>query len=180
MILWNKFFHCCCKQSALFSGLLVIIQHHPVKLYHIALAFAVLCQQTHSVNPSSQQLCPHKRTFSHIAGISLLQFLLQSGLTLCQARFVHSLSGNAAEKFPPAGGMGDWGFPQQARLSYKCYACANAATGGVGISKVPIILLMRKSAMKCGRWRMRYRLTSPIRGSGCVFAPWERLCAVAA
>ena len=26
---------------------------------------------------------------------------------------------------------------------------------------------MRKSAMKCGRWRMRYRLTSPIRGSGC-------------
>ena len=23
-------------------------------------------------------------------------------------------------------------------------------------------------------------LTSPIRGSGCVFAPWERLCAVAA
>ena len=47
-------------------------------------------------------------------------------------------------------------------------------------SKVPIILLMRKSAMKCGRWRMRYRLTSPIRGSGCVFAPWERLCAVAA
>ena len=38
----------------------------------------------------------------------------------------------------------------------------------------------RKSAMKCGRWRMRYRSTSPIRGSGCVFAPWERLCAVAA
>ena len=114
MILWNKFFHCCCKQSALFSGLLVIIQHHPVKLYHIALAFAVLSQQTHSVNPSSQQLCPHKRTFSHIAGISLLQFLLQSGLTLCQARFVHSLSGNAAEKFPPTGGMGDWGLPQQA------------------------------------------------------------------
>ena len=87
---------------------------------------------------------------------------------------------NSAEKFPPAGGMGDWGEPQQARLSYKCYACVNAATGGVGISKVPIILLMRKSAMKCGRWRMRYRLTSPIRGSGCVFAPWERLCAVAA
>ena len=25
---------------------------------------------------------------------------------------------------------------------------------------------MRKSAMKYGRWRMRYRLTSPIRGSG--------------
>ena len=91
-----------------------------------------------------------------------------------------SPSGNVAEKFPPAGGMGDWGEPQQARLSYKCYACVNAATGGVGISKVPIILLMRKSAMKCGRWRMRYRLTSPIRGSGCVFAPWERLCAVAA
>ncbi len=59
--------------------------------------------------------------------------------------------------------MGDWGLPQQARLSYKRYACVNAATGGVGISKVPIILLMRKSAMKCGRWRMRYRLTSPIR-----------------
>ena len=39
--------------------------------------------------------------------------------------FLHSLSGNAAEKFPPAGGMGDWGFPQQARLSYKCYACVN-------------------------------------------------------
>ena len=34
-------------------------------------------------------------------------------------------------------------------------------------SKVPIILLMRKSAMKCGRWQMRCRSTSPIRGSGC-------------
>ena len=42
------------------------------------------------------------------------------------------LSGNAAEKFPPAGGMGDWGLPQQARLSYKRYACASAAHGGVG------------------------------------------------
>ena len=36
----------------------------------------------------------------------------------------------SAEKFPPAGGMGDWEFPQQARLSYKRYACANAAYGG--------------------------------------------------
>ena len=26
--------------------------------------------------------------------------------------------------------MGDWGEPQQARLSYKRYACVNAATGG--------------------------------------------------
>ena len=99
---------------------------------------------------------------------------------LAKPDFTYLHSGNAAERFPPAGGMGDWGLPQQARLSYKRYACVNAATGGVGISKVPIILLMRKSAMKCGRWRMRYRLTSPIRGSGCVFAPWERLCAVAA
>ena len=29
--------------------------------------------------------------------------------------------------------MGDWGKPQQARLSYKCYACANAAIGGVAL-----------------------------------------------
>ena len=36
--------------------------------------------------------------------------------------------------------------------------------------KVPIIPLMRKSAMKCGRWPMKYRLTSPIRGSGCGWA----------
>ena len=28
--------------------------------------------------------------------------------------FICSLPGNAAEKFPPAGGMGDWGLPQQA------------------------------------------------------------------
>ena len=41
------------------------------------------------------------------------------------------LSGNAAERFPPAGGMGDWGLPQQARLSYKRYACASVAQGGV-------------------------------------------------
>ena len=54
------------------------------------------------------------------------------------------------------------------------------ADRGYIAGRVLIILLMRKSAMKCGRWRMRYRLTSPIRGSGCVFAPWERLCAVAA
>jgi len=49
---------------------------------------------------------------------------------MSRTRFLHSLSGNAAEKFPPAGGMGDWGFPQQARLSYKRYACVNAAIGG--------------------------------------------------
>ena len=44
--------------------------------------------------------------------------------------FICSLPGNAAEKFLPAGGMGDWGLPQQARLSYKRYACVNAAIGG--------------------------------------------------
>lgn len=49
---------------------------------------------------------------------------------MSRTRFLHSLSGNAAEKFPPAGGMGDWGLPQQARLSYKCYACVNAASYG--------------------------------------------------
>ena len=70
---------------------------------------------------------------------------------LAKPDFTYLHSGNSAEKFPPAGGIGDWGKPQQARLSYKRYACVNAATGGVGISKVPIILLMRKSAMKCGR-----------------------------
>ena len=53
---------------------------------------------------------------------------------MSRTRFLHSLSGNAAEKFPPAGGMGDWGEPQQARLSYKRYACASAASGGVGCS----------------------------------------------
>jgi len=116
----------------------------------------------------------------HAASI-FMSFPFKAGFgNLAKPDFTYLHSGNSAEKFPPAGGMGDWGEPQQARLSYKCYACVNAATGGVGISKVPIILLMRKSAMKCGRWRMRYRLTSPIRGSGCVFAPWERLCAVAA
>ena len=30
--------------------------------------------------------------------------------------------------------MGDWGEPQQARLSYKRYACVHAAAGGVDIS----------------------------------------------
>ena len=45
-----------------------------------------------------------------------------------------SPSGNVAEKFPPAGGMVDWGFPQQAHLSYKCYACAIAAEGGGGLA----------------------------------------------
>ena len=86
-----------------------------------------------------------------------MSFPFKAGFgNLAKPDFTYLLSGNSAEKFPPAGGMGDWGEPQQARLSYKCYACVNAATGGVGISKVPIILLMRKSAMKCGRWRMRY------------------------
>ena len=69
---------------------------------------------------------------------------------------------------PARGRHGGLGFtPASSILTSKCDACVNAATGGVGISKVPIILLMRKSAMKCGRWRMRYRLKSPIRGSGC-------------
>ena len=34
------------------------------------------------------------------------------------------------------------------------------------IFKGPIILLMRKSAMKYGRWWMKYHLTYPIRGNG--------------
>lgn len=51
---------------------------------------------------------------------------------LAKPDFTYLHSGNSAEKFPPAGGMGDWGEPQQARLSYKCYACVNAATGGRG------------------------------------------------
>mgnify|MGYP001041177426 CR=1 FL=1 len=40
-------------------------------------------------------------------------------------------------------------------------------------SRVLIILLMRKSAMKYGRCRMKYRLTSPIRGSGCGWATYR-------
>lgn len=44
-----------------------------------------------------------------------------------------SSSGNVAEKFPPAGGMGDWGFPQQAHLSYKRYACAGESKPGMGV-----------------------------------------------
>ena len=53
---------------------------------------------------------------------------------LAKPDFTYLHSGNSAEKFPPAGGMGDWGEPQQARLSYKRYACASAAHGGVGCS----------------------------------------------
>ena len=52
---------------------------------------------------------------------------------MSRTRFLHSLSGNAAEKFPPAGGMGDWGLPQQARLSYKCYACASESEPSMGV-----------------------------------------------
>ena len=44
-----------------------------------------------------------------------------------------SPSGNVAEKFPPAGGMGDWGFPQQVYLSYKRYACASESKPGMGV-----------------------------------------------
>ena len=44
-----------------------------------------------------------------------------------------SPSGNVAEKFPPAGGMGDWGFPQQAHLSYKRYACASESKPDMGV-----------------------------------------------
>ena len=52
---------------------------------------------------------------------------------MAEPDFASSPSGNVAEKYPPAGGMGDWGLPQQARLSYKRYACVNAAIGGVGL-----------------------------------------------
>ena len=51
---------------------------------------------------------------------------------MAEPDFASSPSGNVAEKYPPAGGMGDWGLPQQARLSYKCYACNCAAYGGRG------------------------------------------------
>ena len=44
-----------------------------------------------------------------------------------------SPSGNVAEKFPPTDGMGDWGFLQQAHLSYKRYACASESKPGMGV-----------------------------------------------
>ena len=60
-----------------------------------------------------------------------MSFPFKAGFgNLAKPDFTYLHSGNSAEKFPPAGGMGDWGEPQQARLSYKCYACVNAATGG--------------------------------------------------
>lgn len=51
---------------------------------------------------------------------------------MAEPDFASSPFGNVAEKYPPAGGMGDWGLPQQARLSYKRYACNCAAYGGRG------------------------------------------------
>ena len=42
--------------------------------------------------------------------------------------------GSPAADFPPAGGIGVRGFPLQAHLSYKCYACAIAAEGGGGLA----------------------------------------------
>jgi len=51
---------------------------------------------------------------------------------MAEPDFASSPSGNVAEKYPPAGGMGGWGLPQQARLSYKRYACNCAAYGGRG------------------------------------------------
>ena len=91
----------------------------------------------------------------------------------CQTRFHILTFRQFCRKVPACRRHWGLGLPQQARLSYKRYACANAAKGGVGVSKVPIILLMRKSAMKCGRWRMSCRSTSLIHGSGRAFAPWE-------
>ena len=62
-----------------------------------------------------------------------MSFPFKAGFgNLAKPDFTYLHSGNSAEKFPPAGGMGDWGEPQQARLSYKRYACASAAHGGVG------------------------------------------------
>ena len=57
-----------------------------------------------------------------------MNFPIKTGFgNLARPDFAHLHSGRSAEKFPPVGGMGDWGEPQQARLSYKCYACVNAA-----------------------------------------------------
>ena len=55
-----------------------------------------------------------------------MNFPIKTGFgNLARPDFAHLHSGRFAEKFPPVGGMGDWGEPQQARLSYKCYACDN-------------------------------------------------------
>ena len=63
-----------------------------------------------------------------------MSFPFKAGFgNLAKPDFTYLHSGNSAEKFPPAGGMGDWGKPQQARLSYKCYACANAAGSGESV-----------------------------------------------
>ena len=64
-----------------------------------------------------------------------MSFPFKAGFgNLAKPDFTYLHSGNSAEKFPPAGGMRDWGEPQQARLSYKCYACAIAAEGGGGLA----------------------------------------------
>ena len=55
--------------------------------------------------------------------------------TMCSL-FVRSRSfpRSLPQNFPPAGGIGDWGKPQQARLSYKRYACASAATAALAFA----------------------------------------------
>ena len=63
-----------------------------------------------------------------------MSFPFKAGFgNLAKPDFTYLHSGNSAEKFPPAGGMGDWGEPQQARLSYKCYACASESKPGMGV-----------------------------------------------
>ena len=64
-----------------------------------------------------------------------MSFPFKAGFgNLAKPDFTYLHSGNSAEKFPPAGGMGDWGEPQQARLSYKRYACASAATAALAFA----------------------------------------------
>ena len=73
--------------------------------------------------PETAQICD---SFLRSASVSRTEIMCS--LFVRSRSFPRSLPQN----FPPAGGIGDWGEPQQARLSYKRYACASAAHGGVG------------------------------------------------
>lgn len=86
-----------------FSGLLVIIRHHPIRLYHIALAFAGPCQQTHIVKDFQlQSFFTLKVDFQlHCRKSTFLNRPIAAGFgNVAEPNFAYSHSGNSAEKFP--------------------------------------------------------------------------------
>ena len=65
-----------------------------------------------------------------------MSFHFKTGFgNLAKPDFTYLHSGNSADKFPPAGGIGDWGYPRKRGCHTNAMLASMPPTGGVGGGK---------------------------------------------